>query len=364
MKKLIAVLLVSLLAISLVVIGCAAPAPAPGPAPAPEVEVITWKTSGHGPAADKSQVYHDNWADAVTEASGGRLVIKRFVGGSVAPATKELDAVDTRTLDACFTCPMYNLDKWAAAGLISSRPGGLAGECLRVWFNYGGGADLMNKMLGGFNAMTLPGALAPLPAEVWGHSTVPIRSVDDIVGLKMRTAGDGGAILTNMGASVVLLPGGEIVEAMQTGVIEAFEYSTPALNWDMAFQEIAKYVIFSETRAPSDPQCFFINKDAWAELPADLKRLVQDEMDKWTQAEHEFLIYSDIAATQNFIDYGCEVYHLPEDVELALLQEAIKFYDEKAAAEPPIFGEILQSMRAFKKAYSEQKALTTPLATL
>ena len=361
-KKILLIPLALLLAISLIAIGCAAPAPAP--APAPEVEVITWKTSGHGPAADKSQGYHDKWAEAVTEASGGRLVIKGFVGGSVAPATKELDAVDTGTLQACFTCPMYNMDKWAAAGLISSRPGGLPGECLRVWFNYGGGADLMNKMMGGFNAMTLPGALAPLPAEVWGHSTVPIRSVDDIKGLKMRTAGDGGAVLTNMGGSIVFLPGGEIVEAMQTGVIEAFEYSTPALNWDMAFQEIAKYVIYSETRAPSDPQCFFVNKDAWAELPVSLKRLVQDEMDKWTQAEHEYLVYKDIEATKNFIAYGCEVYHLPEDVERALLEEAKKFYDEKAAAEPPIYREMLESMRAFKKAYGEQAALVSALVTL
>lgn len=358
MKKLIAVLLVSLLAISLVAIGCAAPAPVP--APAPEGKVITWKSSGHGPAADKSQVYHDRWAAAVTEASGGRLVIKSFVGGSVAPATEELDAIDTGVLQAGYTTPMYNTDKWAAAGLISSRPAGLAGEALRVWFNYGGGADLMNKMLGDFNAMTFPGALAPLPPEIFAHSTVPIRSLEDIKGLKMRTAGDGGAIIDRMGGSTIMLPGGEIVAAMQTGVIDAFEYSTPALNWDMAFQEIAKYVIFSEVRAPSDPQVFFVNKDAWAELPADLKILVQGLMDKWTQAEHEFLVYADIAATQRFIDYGNEVSHLPADIESALLAEAKKFYDEKAAKEPPIFREILESMRAFKTAYTEQKALTTP----
>ena len=359
-KKIWLIPLALLLAISLVVISCAAPAPAP--APAPEVEVITWKSSGHGPAADKSQVYHDKLAEAITKASGGRLVIKSFVGGSVAPATEEIDAVDKGVLQMCYTCPMYNTDKWAAAGLISSRPGGLAGECLRVWFNYEGGADLMNEMMGGFNVMTFPGALAPLPAEVWAHSTVPINSMDDIQGLKMRTAGDGGAIIDRMGGATVMLPGGEIVEAMQTGVIVAFEYSTPALNWDMGFQDVAKYVYYSATRAPSDPQCFFVNKDAWAELPAGLKQLVQDEVDKWTQAEHEYLVSKDIPATKNFLEYGCVVEHLPEDVESALLAEAKKFYDEKAAAEAPIYGKIVESMRAFRKAYGDQASLTTPLA--
>ena len=355
--KIIMVMLSVALIMGLVVSGCVKPAAPPEaptptpPTPAPEVEVITWKSSGHGPASDTSQIFHDKCCEAITKASGGRLVVKHFVGGSVAPATEELDAVDTGVLQMCYTCPMYNLDKWAAAGLISSRPDGLPGMCLRVWFNYGGGADLMNKMIEATNVMTFPGALSPLPPEVWAHSTVPIRSVDDIKGLKMRTAGDGGAILTRMGASVVFLPGGEIVESMQTGVIDAFEYSTLGMNWDMAFQEVAKYVIISDSRAPSDPQCFYVNKDAWENLPDDLKQLVQDEVSKWTMEQHEYLLYRDIEALTSFKDYGCEVYHLPEDVERALLEEAKKFYDEKAAAESPIYGEILESMREFKVAW-------------
>lgn len=354
-KILMSVLSVVVIA-SFVAVGCAPEVAPPeeeeeAPPAAPEVEIITWKSSGHGPASDASQIFHDKCCEAITKASGGRLVVKHFVGGSVAPATEELDAVDKGVLDMCYTCPMYNLDKWAAAGLISSRPNGLPGMCLRVWFDYAGGADLMNKMIEETNVMTFPGALSPLPPEVWGHSTVPIRSVDDIKGLKMRTAGDGGAILTRMGASVVFLPGGEIVESMQTGVIDAFEYSTLALNWDMAFQELAKYVIISDSRAPSDPQCFYINKDSWEKLPDDLKQLVQDEVSKWTMEQHEYLLYRDIEALTSFKDYGCEVYHLPESVEEALSEEAKEFYDEKAAAESPVYGEILESMREFKAAY-------------
>jgi TRAP-type mannitol/chloroaromatic compound transport system substrate-binding protein len=140
---------------------------ASGAEPAAEVEKIVWKSSGHGPATDPSQIFHDKCCAAITEASGGRLEVKAFVGGSVIPAYKELDAVDEGVLQMCYTCPMYNLDKWPAAGLISSRPGGLPGEALRTWFNYGGGADLMNKMMGDIDVMTFPGALSPLPAEVF-----------------------------------------------------------------------------------------------------------------------------------------------------------------------------------------------------
>ena len=131
---------------------------------------IVWKSSGHGPASDPSQLFHDQICKDITKASGGRLTVKPFVGGSIVPATKEVDAINMGALEMAYTAPMYNLDKWKAAGLISSRPGGLPGEALRTWFNYGGGSDLMNKMMKGYDVMTFPGALSPLPGEVFLHS--------------------------------------------------------------------------------------------------------------------------------------------------------------------------------------------------
>ena len=313
---------------------------------------IVWKSSGHGPATDPSQIYHDKCCQAITEASGGRLTIKPFVGGSVVPAYKELDAVNEGVLQMCYTCPMYQLDKWSCAGLISSRPGGLPGEALRTWFNYGGGADLMNKMMVDYNTMTFPGALSPLPEEVFFHSKVRLDTLDDIKGLKARCMGDGGEILARMGAATVIIPGGELYEAMQRGTIDAMEYSTLASNWVMHFNEVAKYVYLSPSRAPSDPQCFFVNKDAWNALPDDLKVLVRDEVDKWTQAQHEYLVYESVKAVDKFKEAGCEVLKVPTEIEEALLAEAAEFYEEKSAEEPPIFAEIYNSMKDYGEAYS------------
>jgi len=343
------VLLVTVIAITGLVIAGATFALAAG-----EEKPITWKSSGHGPASDPSQIYHDLCCEAITKASGGRLIIKAFVGGSVVPATKELDGVSEGVLDMCYTCPMYNLDKWKAAGLISSRPGGLPGEALRNLVNYCDGVELMNKMIEGYNLITFPGALSPLPEEVFLHSKVEVRTADDIRGLKIRASGDGGEILNRMGASVVFLPGGELYEAMQRGTIDAFEYSTLASNWEMHFNEIAKYVILSPSRAPSDPQCFFVNQQSWEKLPDDLKQLVQDEIDKWTQAEHEYLVYQSILAIDKFKDYGCKVYRLPQEVENALLEEAKQYYVEKAAKEDQIYRDILESMTSYWEAYSKK----------
>lgn len=316
---------------------------------------IVWKSSGHGPASDPSQIYHDKLCNAITEATDGRLTVKPFVGGSIVPAYKELDAVDQGVLQMCYTCPMYNLDKWPAAGLISSRPGGLPGEALRTWFNYGGGADLMNKMMEGYNVMTFPGALSPLPEEVFFHSKVKLESLKDIKGLKARCMGDGGEILKRMGAATVIIPGGELYEAMQRGTIDAFEYSTLASNWNMHFNEVAPYVYLSPTRAPSDPQVFFVSKTAWEKLPKDLQVIVQGLVDKYTQAQHEYLVYESILAVDKFKAAGNEVYKVPADIEDALVAEANTFYEEKSQKESPIFGEIYHSMKKFGEAYNSVK---------
>lgn len=316
---------------------------------------IVWKSSGHGPASDPSQIYHDKVCNEITKATGGRLTVKPFVGGSIVPAYKELDAVDQGVLQMAYTCPMYNLDKWPAAGLISSRPAGLAGEALRSWFNYGGGYQLMNKMMEGYNVETFAGALSPLPEEVFFHSKVELNSLADIKGLKARCMGDGGEILKRMGAATVIIPGGELYEAMQRGTIDAFEYSTLASNWNMHFNEVAKYVYLSPARAPSDPQVFFVNKKAWAELPDDLKTIVQAVIDKHTQAQHEYLVHESIKAVDKFREAGNEVRKVPAEIEEALFAEANAFYEEKAKKEAPIYGEIYYSMKQYGEAYAAMK---------
>ncbi|MGI6253755.1 MAG: hypothetical protein ACOYJV_09990, partial [Aminivibrio sp.] len=158
-----------------------------------------------------------------------------------------------------------------------------------------------------------------------------------------------------MGMATVIIPGGELYEAMKRGTIDAFEYSTLASNWDMHFNEVAEYVYLSPVRAPCDPQVFFVNKDAWNELPDDLKLLVQTFIDRFTQAQQEYLVYESILALEKFKEYGNKVVKVPEEVNVALAAEAAKFYEEKVASEPPIFGEIYNSMKAYGEAYDSMK---------
>ncbi|MFA5473380.1 MAG: hypothetical protein WC452_07140, partial [Aminobacteriaceae bacterium] len=119
--------------------------------------------------------------------------------------------------------------------------------------------------------------------------------------------------------------------------------------------EVADYVYLSPVRAPSDPQVFFVNKDAWNALPKDLQLLVQTFVDRFAQAQHEYLVYESIVALEKFKKAGNQVLKVPAEVNAALAAEADKFYAEKVAKEPPIFGEIYNSMKAFGEAYETMK---------
>jgi len=320
---------------------------------------IVWKSSGHGPASDPSQIYHDKCCNAITKATGGRLTVKPFVGGSIVPATKEMDAIDLGTVDGCFTCTMYNLDKWPEAGLFSARPTGLTAEGAPVWFDAYGTAFL-NRMLEGYDVIAIPG-VTPQPPEIWAHSNKELKSMADIKGLKMRTAGDGGEILTRMGASVVFMPGGELYEAMQRGVIDAFEYSNAAVDWPMAFHEVAKYQAFSATRAPSDPLVYYLKKSKFNALSPDLQAIIVNVCQSTTRQHQTTIDAGVLEAVGKFRAYGNVLYHLPKEIEMEITKVATQFYDERAAKANPLYKEILESQRKVIADYIQMAGLNTTL---
>ncbi len=341
----------------------AAPKPS-ATTPAQAAQPITWKIQGSFEAA------HFNYINAVvkicegvTTASGGRLVFKPFAGGGITPIMKELDGVDKNMIEGCYTCTMYNTDKWPAAALYSGYPGCLPAEAFRIWYNQGGGLQLLEKLVTGFNVQPISGC-EPQPPEIFLHSTKEIKSMADMKGLRVRAAGDGGAILNKMGCSVITMSGTECYEAVQRGVLDAFELAGPSVNWSLRAQEIAKYAMFSEVRAPSDAIIFYANKAAWEKLPADLKEIVTEAVQTYTQLAHEKVTQDNVMYLAKFKEYGTIFSHAPEDVEKTMLQEAQKFYAEKMAKEAPIYKEIYESQQAFKKTYSEYAGLNVAKASL
>jgi TRAP-type mannitol/chloroaromatic compound transport system substrate-binding protein len=163
----------------------------------------------------------------------------------------------------------------------------------------------------------------------------------------MRCSGDGGEILASMGASTVFFPGAELYESMQRGVIDAFEYASPFLNWGMAFHEVAEYMYLSPSRAPTDVAHVWANKDAWAKLTPDLQLIVYDAVATVGWDYFCESIVRDDEALVKYLDYGTKVLPLPETVVSAYLDAAMAFYAKKSAADP-FYKEILDAHWEFK----------------
>ena len=124
-------------------------------------------------------------------------------------------------------------------------------------------------------------------AETWVHTTVPLTDISDLQGLKMRAFGDPALVLQRLGVATAMIPSAEIYESMQRGVIDAFEYTTPGIDWVQGFQEIIKYSYISDTRMPTGAQHQVVYRPSWEALPDDLKDIVMYAM----QANEEKFLY-------------------------------------------------------------------------
>jgi TRAP-type mannitol/chloroaromatic compound transport system substrate-binding protein len=284
-------------------------------------------------------------------ASGGRLDITLQPTGAIVPSAQEFDGVDLGTLDFGNTAPSYQMDRWPAAGPFAFIVGGLTGMEYAAWMTVGGGGDLAREMYSETNVHLLDGWLVT-PPEAFLQSTKALQTTEDIRGLKIRTAGDDGELFARMGAAVVFLPGEEIYEALQRGVIDAAQLSTPAIDWTFALQEVADYMYLSPVRQPTDPTWVFANEQSWQELPDDLKQIL-DEVTygqgiRWYQS----LLVKDIEAVQMFKDYGTVVEPISQEIEDELVRQAELFYDENAA-EDAFYAEVLESIRTFRDAVRE-----------
>ncbi len=293
----------------------------------------------------------EDLVNRIKVASGGRLDITLHPTGAIVPSAQEFDGVDLGTLDFGNTAPSYQMDRWPAAGPFAFIVDGLTGMEYAAWLTVGGGAELAKQMYSETNVHLVEGWLVT-PPEAFLQSTKPLQTVDDIKGLKIRTAGDDGELFARMGAAVVFLPGEEIYEALQRGVIDTAQLSTPAIDWTFAIQEVADYMYLSPVRQPTDPTWVLVNEKSWAALPDDLKQIVEEVTFAQGFRWYDRLLKLDIEAVQMFKDYGTIVEPASKEIEEELSRQAVLFYDEKAA-EDPFYAEVIESIRSFRDAVRE-----------
>jgi TRAP-type mannitol/chloroaromatic compound transport system substrate-binding protein len=226
-----------------------------------------------------------HFADTVKLASGGRLDIKVFSAGELVGAMETFDAVSKGSAQVGHDWPGYWKGKNEAFVAFASVPFGLDAEGYNIWLYERGGLEMMQELYGRYNIYALPGGNGG--QEMGLFSNKKATSMKDFKGMRVRTPGWYMDIMTKLGSSVSPLPGGEVYLALERGVIDAAEFSAPAINYPMGFDDITKYVIEPGVHQPSVQCGLLFNNDAWNELPDDLKWIVKTaakETQLWSNA--------------------------------------------------------------------------------
>jgi TRAP-type mannitol/chloroaromatic compound transport system substrate-binding protein len=237
------------------------------------------------------------------------------------------------------------MDKFAAAGIFNFTIGGLTPMESFLWFSDRGGAELMQEMVADYNIVIPPACLIKTP-EIFLWSNRELKSVADLEGLRIRTAGDDGTVFTDLGAACTLLGGGETYEAVGRGTLDAAQLASPAIDIGIGMHEVATYMYSGSARSPAEIEPILVNTDSWQELDLGLQELITAEIMRTSLSFYAAQTRLDVEAVEYFIDYGTVVGPIPADINQAMVDGGAALYAERSAADA-FYKRVIDSKQAF-----------------
>ncbi|AKH19487.1 TRAP transporter substrate-binding protein [Sedimenticola thiotaurini] len=308
--------------------------------------VVKMQTSW--PSSDIWMDFARQYTERVERMAGGRLKIDLLPAGAVVKAFQVMDAVNDGILDAAHTVPVYWYGKHKAASLFGTGPvfGGSATTML-AWFNAGGGRELYRELTQDIMGLNVYGLLGfPMPAQPFGWFKGTVNTAADLQGFKYRTVGLAADLMQKMGMSVAQLPGGEIVPAMERGVIDAFEFNNPSSDMRFGSQDVAKNYYLSSYHQASESFEFLFNKDFFDDLDDDLKAILEYGVESASTANTAIALdnYSqDLQTLQE--KHGVTVHRTSKEI----LDAELKAWDQiiPDLEKDPYMKKVLDSQRAW-----------------
>jgi len=291
-------------------------------------------------------------ARMLREASNGAVNLKLFEPGEIVPAFSISDAVRDGKVAAGYTWLGYDQGKTPASALLAAVPFGMEPAEFTAWWFEAGGRELGEALYARYNVhLVMCGMTGP---ETAGWFRKKIESLDDLKGLKIRFAGIGGKVIERLGASVTMLPGGEIFQALEKGAIDATEFSLPIVDQALGFHRVAPYNYYPGWHQPATAAHLLVNLDVWNALPNTNQKLIETACTAGitrnlanTEAHQGSII-------AGFPAIGVSAETLPLELLRKLEQVTNEVLDEEAAKNDE-YRRILDSQRAFRKDYAYWK---------
>jgi TRAP-type mannitol/chloroaromatic compound transport system substrate-binding protein len=308
------------------------------------------KMQGAWGAKDIFNEMAEEYVKRVNEMAGGRLRIDFLVAGAVVKPFEVMDATSKGVIDAMHSVPVYWYGKSKVASLFGSGPiNGCDAHQTLAWIYRGGGLELYNELLTNLKLDVVGFFAMPMPTQPLGWFKKPLASAKDLAGLKYRTVGLAADLFQEMGVKVTQLPGGEIIPAMERGVIDAFEFNNPTSDRRFGAQDVVKnYMMGSYHQAMEFFEIVF-NKKVYNSLPNDLKAILRygaeaaSSSNWWTAMDN----YSrDLVELQEKAKVN--VIRTPKPI----MEAQLKAWDtitKKLSDEDPFFKRVVESQRAWSK---------------
>jgi TRAP-type mannitol/chloroaromatic compound transport system substrate-binding protein len=302
------------------------------------------------PAKDIFHEYALDYAKKVNDMTGGDLKIEVLPAGAVVPAFGLLEAVSKGTLDGGHGVLVYHYGKQNALALWGSGPGyAMDANMLLAWHKYGGGKELLAKLYASIGANVVSFPYGPMPTQPLGWFKKPITKAEDLKGVKFRTVGISIDVFSGMGAAVNALPGGEIVAALDRGLLDAAEFNNASSDRVLGFPDVSKICMLQSYHQNAEQFEILFNKAKYDALPAKIRAI----LDNAAEAAGQDMAWKAIDRySKDYVEMQTKdkvkFYKTPDSV----LHKQLEIYDqvvEKKSAENPLFKEIVESQIAFAK---------------
>lgn len=311
-------------------------------------QATTLKVQGFLPAASPTHKALEKFAAEVGAKSGGRLTIQALPGGAAVGVGETLNAVQAGILDGHYTAASYFAGRDPAFVVFGDTGASYNDvETRDRWYAEGGGAELGSELYGKFGMVYVGNVF-------WPGEQIPsrraLRTFADLTGLKIRVPpGMIAEVLSLSGAAVVNLPGGEVFNALQTGVIDATDWASPAQNYDVGLYKVAKFSVYAAHSMAGTEVCFA--KRAWDRIPAELQAMIGAEVKAMSASLKETMKAQDVAAVAKYKTEGVEEIIWPAG-EIAKLRENTSKVQDTIGAKSDLAKKIVESHRAFQKKIS------------
>jgi TRAP-type mannitol/chloroaromatic compound transport system substrate-binding protein len=309
---------------------------------------LSLKGQSSHPAASNFHLIFKLWAEQMEKMSGGRFKAETQPAGAIVPAFEVFDAVSKGVLDVGMITFGYIQGRNTATIPMSHGPVfGMDGEDYLGWYLHGGGMALLQEFYDDVLKLNIVGF--PIPTDYpqgLGWFNKPIKSLADLKGMKYRIFGIGAETYGRLGVAVVTLPGGEIVPAMERGVIQGAEWINCEEDRKLGLHKVAKHYYSPGMHEPVTGGQLIFNKDVWKKLGTDLQEMSKAAAVYATQMRNMALKYETAEACKDLLKQGVQMHRTPDEILRNFLNEWEKIQSEYAAKNP-FYKKVMDSQKKY-----------------